>query len=355
MGCGKAAENHTSQLQHISDAKLICVCDREPLMAEQLARRYSVPSSYSDYAKMLEQERPDVVHIATPPQSHLDLATIAFEHGSHVLVEKPATCSHFETERLLAVAHAAHRKLTVAWGYYFDPIARDMRKKIQSGAIGGVVHVNSHFGYDLSGPFGSSVLSNSDHWVRGLPAKLIHNVADHIFNKIAELLSGEEPVVEAQTWPADVGLSHDGMPTEMRVLIKSGPTTATAIFSSSVRPVLHRFEVFGTKGSLALDFTSGSLCAYEASRIRGVIGSLLNGYGDAWRRLACANKNAIRLTKGQFGHFVGLQFLFRSFYQSIRQDYPPPIPYDLILKVSNLTDRVLLHPRLTTCKEQQIA
>ena len=140
-----------------------------------------------------------------------------------MLVEKPATCSHLETERLLAAAQAADRNLTVAWGYFLDPVARDLRNLIQSGAIGDIVHMNSHFGYNLTGPFGSSVLSDSDHWVRELPAKLIHNVADHIFNKIVELLPNEESVVEAHTWPADVELSCDGIPTEMRALHKEWP------------------------------------------------------------------------------------------------------------------------------------
>jgi predicted dehydrogenase len=355
VGCGKAAENHVSQIQHIPDVKLVGVCDREALMAEQLAKRYSVPKFYADCPEMLEKEHPDVLHVATPPQNHFQLAKIAFEHGCHVLVEKPATCSYFETGRLLAAADAFGQKLTVAWGYSFDPIAREMRTMIQSGAIGEVVHLNSHFGYDLAGPFGKSVLADSDHWVRGLPAKLIYNVVDHIFNKIAEFLPGGEPAVETHIWSSNDMSSQQDIPTEMRVLIRDGPVTAAAIFSSSMRPVLHQFHVFGTRGTLSLDFTSGILCTYQAPRIRGVIGSLMSGYSDAWKRLACASKNTVALSKGQFGHFAGLQFLFRSFYDSIRRDGPPPIPYQLILQVSNLMDRVLSQPRLAACQEERIA
>ncbi|MBV9183933.1 MAG: Gfo/Idh/MocA family oxidoreductase [Acidobacteria bacterium] len=353
VGCGKAAENHGSQIQHIRDVRLVAVCDREPLMAEQLAARYSVPKVYVNYSEMLEKERPDVVHIATPPQSHFDLAITAFEHGCHVFVEKPAACSHFETQRLLTAAAASHRKLTVGWGYYFDPISRDMRRIVDSGAIGEVVHMNSHFGYDLLGPFGWPVLSDSDHWVRGLPGKLIQNVADHIFNKIVEFLPGESPVVDTQVWSNYRGCPQL-MPTEMRVLIKDGSPTATAIMSSTVRPLIHQFQIFGTKGSLSLDFTSGILSANQTPTVRGVIGSLLSGYSDAWRRFAYANGNAARLVKGEFGYFSGLQFLMSAFYRSIRQDCAPPISYDLILRVSDLVDRVLSHPRLAVCERQRI-
>jgi predicted dehydrogenase len=346
VGCGKAADNHISQVQHIPEVKLVSVCDQEPLMAEQLAARFSVPNCYADYTYMLERERPDVVHITTPPQSHFELATIAFGYGCHVLVEKPITCSHVETQRLLASANAADRKLTVAWGYLFDQIARDMRTMIRSGEIGEIVHVNSHYGYDLAGPFGSSVLSDSDHWVHGLPAKLIYNVADHIFNKIVEFLPVQDPVLDALMWPGNYALSQQAISSEMRVLIRDGPITATAIFSAASRPVLHQFQVFGSQGSLSLDFGSGMLTASGAPRIRGALGSLLAGYRDAFRQIAYANKNVVRLGTGRFGHLAGLRFLFSTFYQSIREDCPPPISNELILKVSGLIDRVFSQPKL---------
>ena len=360
VGCGKAGENHVTQIQHIPDAHLVAVCDHEPIMAEQLASRYAVRQCYSDYSEMLQKERPDVVHITAPPQVHFELAAMAFESGCHVLVEKPVTCSHGATERLLSLAEAVGRKLTVAWGHYFDPIVREMRHLVQSAAIGDVVHVNSHFGYDLAGPFGRPVLTDPEHWVRELPAQVIYNVADHIFNKICEYLPGEDLTVETMiwpnvTWPGQPVTSIDEMPSEMRVLIKDDRATATAIFSSGIRPVLHRFQVFGTKASASLDFTSGVLCIDRLPRHRSAVGALMSGYEEAWRRLKYANKNLVRMTKGEFGYFSGLQYLIRSFYRSIVRDDPVPIPHDLILRVSRLTDRVLLDPRGAGCKEKLIA
>jgi hypothetical protein len=61
------------------------------------------------------------------------------------------------------------------------------------------------------------------------------------------------------------------------------------------------------------------------------------------------------MTKGEFGYFSGLQYLIRSFYRSIVRDEPVPIPHDLILRVSRLTDRVLLDARGAECKEKLIA
>ena len=350
VGCGKAAENHVQQIQRVPGAELVALCDREPIMAEQLGIRYGVRHRYSDYTKMLARERPQVMHIATPPQAHLDLAARAFDSGCHVLIEKPATCSSITTERLLSMAESAGRKLTVAWTHFFDPIARDMRQMLRAGAIGEVVHLNSHFGYDIAGVFGKPVLADPDHWVRGLPAQVLYNVADHIFNKIVEFLPSQDPVVESLIWPSQS--FGDDIASEMRVLIKDGQATATAVFSPRIRPVLHRFQVFGTEGSVELDFISGVLSADHPPRHRTALGALLSGYGDAWRRFQYASRNVVRISRGEFGYFSGLRHLIQSFYRSIVQNEPVPIPYHLILKVSRLTDRVLLRPGGEGCKDR---
>src|SRR5262245_48032130 len=72
VGCGKIADGHVQEIQKLAGrAQLVAVCDKELLIAEQLARRYGVARHYDDLAQLLEREQPDVVHVTTPPQSHL--------------------------------------------------------------------------------------------------------------------------------------------------------------------------------------------------------------------------------------------------------------------------------------------
>ena len=56
------------QIQKLGSV-VAAVCDRELLMAEQLASRYGITRFYSDFDEMLAREKPDVVHITTPPAS----------------------------------------------------------------------------------------------------------------------------------------------------------------------------------------------------------------------------------------------------------------------------------------------
>ena len=114
VGCGKIADGHVEEIRKMPErAEVAAVCDRELLMAEQMATRYSIPAFYDSYEKMLETERPDVVHITTPPQSHVPLTRAALDAGCHVYVEKPFTLSYADSKALVEHAEKARKKLTI--------------------------------------------------------------------------------------------------------------------------------------------------------------------------------------------------------------------------------------------------
>ena len=56
VGCGKIADAHVEEIRKQPAAVLAAVCDREKLMAEQLAVRYAVPAHYDDLDAMLDAE-----------------------------------------------------------------------------------------------------------------------------------------------------------------------------------------------------------------------------------------------------------------------------------------------------------
>ena len=87
IGCGKIADDHLEQIQRIQrirECRVIATCDREPLMAKQLAGRFQIERHFSDAEEMLKECRPDVVHITTPPRSHYWLGKLCLESGCHV-------------------------------------------------------------------------------------------------------------------------------------------------------------------------------------------------------------------------------------------------------------------------------
>jgi predicted dehydrogenase len=345
VGCGKAAENHIREIRKLPGASLIAVCDLEPLMAEQLAVRHGIRKHFSDVDAMLETERPDVVHIATPPHSHLSLAVKALDASCHVFVEKPLTLCYGDSQKLVNHAVSRERKLTIGYGFYFDPIARTTRDLIAEGLLGEPVHIESFLGYDLSGPFGACVFADSEHWVHQLPGKLVHNVIDHLLNKVAEFVSDQVTVLAcawqrgAHRHPASSVLD------ELRLMLIDADTSAFATFTSHARPVAHLLNVYGTKSTARLDFETGTITLTSTAAFPGALGRLSRTFDQGFQCLRQGSKNVIRFIRSEYYALAGLNFLINAFYESIRQDVPVPVPYQDILKVAALTDAVFAQLR----------
>src|SRR5579862_340607 len=188
VGCGKIADAHVEEIRKQANVELVGVCDRELLMAEQLSLRYGLPRHFSDFQTMLSELRPDVVHITTSPQSHLDLARSATSAGAHVFVEKPLTPDYPNSQALIDSVSEVQKKLTIGYSYYLDPISVALRKMISAGVLGELVHLESFLGYNLSGPFGTVLLNDGGHWVHQLPGKLVQNSLDHLLIKVVEFV-----------------------------------------------------------------------------------------------------------------------------------------------------------------------
>jgi predicted dehydrogenase len=347
VGCGKTADMHVSGIQRLENVQLVAVCDTEPWMARQLATRYNIAKEYSDFDELLAVEKPDVVHIATPPQSHLSLAMQALDAGCHLLVEKPLALDSSEARRLIACAESHSRKLTIGYPYYFDPLARMLRELVARGTMGEVVHLESFFGYNLNGAFGASIMADRSHWVRELPGKLFHNLLDHLLNQIAEFLTDETPRVQAYSWQGDPGFQDCSLdlPDELRVAVIGDKKSAYATFSSHARPTQHFLTFYGTKNTAHLDFDSSTITLDRASSLPGVLGRLEAPFVQGWRHIREGGRNVFRFARADYHFFSGFNYLLAQFYDSIANDTPVPIPYSDILRTAALVDEVVRQVR----------
>ena len=110
IGCGKMADQHALQIRRVPDAQLIAACDAEPLMARQLAERFDVAMKFTDVQEMLDSARPDVVHVTTPPQSHLAIGKQCLTAGANVYIEKPFTLTTTDAMELVDLANRQRRQ-----------------------------------------------------------------------------------------------------------------------------------------------------------------------------------------------------------------------------------------------------
>lgn len=57
IGCGKIADQHVHAIHRVPGCQIAAVCDREMLMAQQLAERFRIPAFFSDVGEMLAPVR----------------------------------------------------------------------------------------------------------------------------------------------------------------------------------------------------------------------------------------------------------------------------------------------------------
>ena len=55
VGCGKIADKHLSSIDRIPNSEVVGVCDKELLMAKQLADRFGVDNYYDDIHKLISE------------------------------------------------------------------------------------------------------------------------------------------------------------------------------------------------------------------------------------------------------------------------------------------------------------
>jgi len=345
VGCGKIADPHAAQIQRIAGCEIVGVCDKEELMAKQLYDRFPVKRYFSNLNDLLNEVHPDVVHITAPPQNHFEIGRQCLEKGCHIFVEKPFTLNTSEAEKLIALANQAGRKLTVGHDAQFSDAARRMRKLVQDGYLGGApVHIESSWCYDLGDVmYAKALLGDKQHWARTLPGGLLHNIINHGIAKIAEFLTSETPHVIAYGFvsPLLKELGESEIIDELRVIIcEEQGTTAYFTFSTQMRPSLHQFHIYGPKNGLLIDEDQRILIKLRGERFKSYAEHFIPPVKYAGQYLANFFHNVRLFLAMNFHMDSGRKHLIESFYQSIIDDSPVPIPYREILLTSKIMDTI---------------
>jgi predicted dehydrogenase len=347
IGCGKIADAHAAQIKRISGCEIVGVCDKEILMAKQLFERFEVKQYFGDLDELLNEARPDVIHITTPPQSHYELGRICLEAGCHVYIEKPFTVNTSEAVKLINLAKTKNLKITAGHDDQFTHATRRMRELVKSGYIGGdPVHMESYYCYDLGDPsYAQALLGDKKHWIRALPGKLLQNVISHGISRIAEYVKADDPqvIVNAFTSPFLKSIGETEIVDELRVIVNDNDNaTAYFTFSSQMRPILKYFRVFGHKNGLTVNHDQQTVIKLSGKKYKSYLEKFIPPVIFAKQYAGNFAGNVHKFLRNDFHMKSGMKFLIESFYRSISDDTPVPLSYKEILLTSKIMDEIFL-------------
>ncbi|MBN8788672.1 MAG: Gfo/Idh/MocA family oxidoreductase [Terrimonas sp.] len=114
-GCGNMGASHATAYHNMNEFEicgLVSGGDTKKVLNEKLGGKYAL---FDDYYAALEATKPDAVSISTYPDTHEAFAIKAFENGCHVFVEKPLADTVEGSERVVAAAVKANKKLVIGY------------------------------------------------------------------------------------------------------------------------------------------------------------------------------------------------------------------------------------------------
>lgn len=144
IGCGKWGQNYVRTLGQLQNSPLYFCCDQSTETLNNIQEKYPWVKCTTNYNELLQNPEVDGVIIATPSDTHYQLAKECLLAGKHILVEKPFTLTTGEAENLLKVSTHLNRIVMVGHLLLYHPALRKMKEIIQSGMIGQINYISSY-------------------------------------------------------------------------------------------------------------------------------------------------------------------------------------------------------------------
>jgi predicted dehydrogenase len=242
-----AREMHLPAFAQIPGVEVVSVVGRTEDSARALAERFGVRSWSTEYREAVQAPEVDIVDILAPNHLHAPVSIAASQAGKHVIVIKPIATTLAEADAMLEAAAKAGKRLLYAENVPFIPAVQEMRRIVDSGAIGKVFRVkacegigepHSHWHYDPKQVGGGAMMDMAVHSVEfcrtfaGSPFATVYADAG-TFRWGAKTTAEDTAVITLRFDNGVIGQCEDSW------------SLAGAMDS--------RFEVFGTEGRILID------------------------------------------------------------------------------------------------------
>jgi len=129
--------------RYASAIEVAALCDVSEERLKEWRQRYGVKSGYTDYRKMLADQKLDAVVVVTPDHLHTEVTCQALEAGCDVLVEKPLATDIGECHKIIQTARRQKRRVITDFHKRHDPAHQEGRARITTDRKYGQVQ----FGY----------------------------------------------------------------------------------------------------------------------------------------------------------------------------------------------------------------
>jgi predicted dehydrogenase len=143
IGCGYWGPNLIRNFHQNSKCKVKKVSDLREGRLDFIKGLYDDIITTMDANDIISDPEIDAVVIATPVNTHKDIAVLAMQNGKHVFIEKPLTNNIQSAVEVVETAEKLHKIVSVGHIFQFAPAVTALKNEIEKGTLGKVFHYSS--------------------------------------------------------------------------------------------------------------------------------------------------------------------------------------------------------------------
>lgn len=257
---GKMGLSHAAIVSPHPNVDLVAVCDTSSIVLDAF-RKFSKVNVYTDYVKMIDSEKLDLVVISTPTRFHYKMVKYALEKGIHTFCEKPFSLTTLEGQELEILAAQKNLINQVGYHNHFIGTFRELKRLLKESVLGDLVHFTGE-------AYGPVVTKEKGGTWRSDPVEgggCLFDYASHVINLIQEIIG--VPVKASGSQLKKI-YSKDVEDTVYSILtLQSGLTGVLSVNWSdeTYRKMSTSLTVFGKKGKIICDATEIKIYLKEAN------------------------------------------------------------------------------------------
>ena len=143
IGLGWFGEHHVDTLQQLPQADVTAVCTRRPDRLREVADKYGIAKTYTDYQDLLADDEIEMVTIVTHVGDHLQPTLDAIAAGKHVFLEKPMADTVEACDQILDALRASTKAFMVGHVCRFDTSYALAKEAIEQGQLGAILSMHA--------------------------------------------------------------------------------------------------------------------------------------------------------------------------------------------------------------------
>ncbi len=196
IGGGYMGKRHAVALQAVgalfnTNLRPVCemICTTSEKGARKKAQELGFKNSTHDWKELLENPKVEAIIIASPQETHREIAELAFNLGKPVLCEKPLGASLEDAQILTKLAEEKNVVNMLGFNYIRTPVTQFARELINNGELGEITYVRAEHVED----FYCDPNEKATWRTQGKANGTMGDLAPHIINAMHYLLG---PITE---------------------------------------------------------------------------------------------------------------------------------------------------------------